>query len=173
MTRPAGHSIVDSLNLSLGYAERLLKGIEADRFARLSQPGGVIVQSNHPAFVYGHLAIYGPRMLSDLGQEAPAVPEQFQQSCSKDATCVDDPDGTVYPAMEEITEFFFENYRRVAEVLKNTSDDVLQQPNPLGGPMAEKFPTLGSMHNFYVGGHVMLHMGQVSAWRRMEGLGSA
>jgi hypothetical protein len=29
------------------------------------------------------------------------------------------------------------------------------------------------MINFYVGGHMMLHLGQLSAWRRMMGLGAA
>jgi len=29
------------------------------------------------------------------------------------------------------------------------------------------------MLNFYLGGHVMLHIGQMSAWRRMMGLGPA
>jgi hypothetical protein len=39
--------------------------------------------------------------------------------------------------------------------------------------MTERFPTLGSVHAFYCGGHIMMHLGQMSAWRRMMGLGSA
>ena len=46
-------------------------------------------------------------------------------------------------------------------------------PNPSGGRMTELFPTLGSMHAFYTGGHIMMHLGQISAWRRMQGLGAA
>lgn len=173
MSQPLGQTIADSLKLSLGYAERLLADVSAERFGRLSQPGGVVVQSNHPAFIYGHLSLYGPRMLADLNADPLPVPDAIQQVCSKDALCVDDPDGAVYPSMDIITEFFFLGYRRVTDVLPETPEDVFQQANPLGGPMAEKFPTLGSMHNFYVGGHVMLHLGQMSAWRRMEGLSAA
>ncbi len=173
MSRSLGLTIADSLQLSLGYAERLLTDVDASKFARLAAPGGQTVESNHPAFIYGHLSLYGPRILSNLGQEAPAVPDGFEAVFSKDATCVDDPDGSIYPAMGAVTEFFFDGYKAAMEALKSTSDDTFQQPNPLGGPMAEKFPTLGSMHNFYVGGHVMIHMGQMSAWRRMQGLGSA
>ena len=36
-----------------------------------------------------------------------------------------------------------------------------------------KFPTAGAMLGFYVGGHFMIHIGQMSAWRRAVGLGPA
>jgi hypothetical protein len=39
--------------------------------------------------------------------------------------------------------------------------------------MRELFPTIGSVQAFYCGGHMMMHLGQMSAWRRMEGLGTA
>jgi len=86
---------------------------------------------------------------------------------------VDDPENTIYPGMDAVTAFFFESYKAALAAIQATSDETFQQPNPLGGGMTERFPTLGSMHNFYIGGHVMLHIGQMSAWRRMQGLGSA
>lgn len=173
MSRSLGNVIADSLNLSLGYAERLLKDVPAGRAARHACPGGVPVESNHPAFVFGHLSLYAPRILTQLGLPAPAVPEGFEAAFSKDASCIDDSDGSIYPPMEQISAFFFEGYRAAAEALRNATDEVLQQPNPAGGRMAELFPTIGSMQNFYVGGHMMIHIGQISAWRRMEGLGPA
>jgi hypothetical protein len=173
MTRSFGNTVADSLTLSLGYAERLLKDVTAEQFGRFATADGKPVESNHGAFIYGHLALYAPRILTDLGQSAPAIPAGFQANFSKEAKCVDDADGALLPGMDEITTFFFEGYRAALEAIKNTDDATFQQPNPLGGVMAEKFPTLGSMHNFYVGGHIMIHMGQMSAWRRMLGLGSA
>ena len=47
---------------------------------------------------------------------------------------------------------------------------LLENPNER---MRAKFPTNGAMLAFYVGGHFMLHMGQLSAWRRAVGLGPA
>lgn len=173
MPRSLGNVIADSLQLSLGYAERLLADVTPDRFARHAAPSGTPVVSNHPAFIYGHLSLYGPRIQSQLGREVAEIPEPFQRLFSKDATCQDDPDGTLYPPMDDVREAFFSGYRGAMDVLRTVDDDTLQQPNPMGGPMAEKFPTLGSMHNFYVGGHLMLHLGQMSAWRRMSGLGPA
>lgn len=73
--------------------------------------------------------------------------------------------------METITKAFFEGYQAAMIVLRETPDAALQQGNPIEGRMANLFPSLGSLHNFYAGGHLMMHLGQVSAWRRMSGLG--
>ena len=174
MSRTLGNTIADSLELGLGYGERLLAGVTPENFGRFAAPGGQIVESNHPAFIYGHLSLYACRVVEQLGDDAAAiVPKpRFTEVFSKDAECLDDVDGTVYPAMSELTDAFFDGYRTALESLRKASDDVLQQPNPAGG-MAERFPTLASMHGFYVGGHLMIHMGQLSAWRRMAGLGRA
>lgn len=175
MSRSLGNLIADSLQLSLGYAERLLEGVRPERFARLAAPGGQIVESNHPSFVLGHLSLYAPRIIEQLGRDAAAVrpSEKFREVYSPDASCVDDPEGTIYPAMDAVTAAFFDGYRAALEALRAADDELLQQPNPLGGTMAERFPTLGSMQAFYVGGHAMIHLGQFSAWRRMEGLAPA
>ena len=175
MPRSMGNNIADSLELGLGYAERMLVGVTPQQFARLAAPGGARVESNHAAFVYGHLSLYPPQILAQLGEDPSdiAPPESFPEVFSKDATCQDDPDGSIYPEMQEITETFFSGYRCALDLFRTVDDELLQRPNPLGGGMSERFPVLASMHGFYVGGHLMLHLGQVSAWRRMWGLGPA
>jgi len=173
MTRSLGNVIADSLQLALGYAERLLRDVPASRFPRFAVVGGTTVESNHPAFVYGHLSLYAPRVLLQLEHPVPAVPDQFEVRFSKDARCVDDPDLDLYPAMDEIVSFFLEGHRMVSGALRSTPDEVLARPNPAEGRMKELFPTLGSVQAFYCSGHLMMHLGQVSAWRRMEGLGAA
>jgi hypothetical protein len=173
MPRSLGNVIADSLGLSLGYAERLLRGVPTDRFPRFAAPGGVIVTSNHPAFIYGHLSLYAPKILHQIGHPAPAVPEHFEVRFSKDATCVDDPDLDLYPPLQEVVEFFQEGHRMVSAALRSTPDDVFQQPNPAEGRMRDLFPTIGSVQAFYCGGHMMMHLGQMSAWRRMEGMPAA
>lgn len=175
MSRSLGDTIADSLRLSQSYAERLLTDVPADRFGRFAEPGGQTVISNHPAFIYGHLSLYAPQIVQQLDCDNSSIStsDHYTEIFSKNATCQDDVDGTIYPSKEEITSAFSQGYALVLECLENTSDDILQQPNPLGGTFAEKFPTVGSMHAFYVGGHMMIHLGQMSAWRRMMGLGSA
>jgi hypothetical protein len=173
MTRSLGNIIADSLSVSLGYGERLLAGLSADRFARFASPGGVVVASNHPAFIYGHLSLYAPKVLLQIGHPAPPVPEHFEVMFSKDAVCRDDADGDLYPAMDEVLAFYREGYRMVTGALRSTPNATFEQPNPAAGRMRELFPTIGSVQTFYCGGHMMMHLGQASAWRRMEGLAAA
>lgn len=173
MARSIGNLIADSLQLSLGYAERLLKNVPAERAGRFATPGGVIVESNHPSFIYGHLSLYAPKILRQIGHPAPTVPDGFELAFSKDAKCVDDADGDLYPPLDEIVSFFLEGHRMTMGALRSTPDAAFDQQNPAEGRMRELFPTIGSVQAFYCGGHMMMHLGQMSAWRRMEGLGAA
>ena len=175
MSRTLGNTIADSLGLSLTYAKRMLTGVTPLVCGKMARPGNQLVDSNHPAFVYGHLSLYASRIVEQLGGDASGIrpSERFQQLFSKDAKCQDDPQGTIYPPMDEITDFFFRAYEAALTALRAAPDDALQQPNPAGGRMTELFPTIGSQQAFYVGGHIMMHLGQVSAWRRMQGLGAA
>jgi hypothetical protein len=175
MARSIGNLIADSLQVGLAHAEKLLHGVTPEMFARFGRPGGCVVESNHAAFVLGHLSLYAPRIVAHLGGDAASIapPPHFPALFSKDARCQDDPDGTLYPPMAEVREAFFRGYRAALLALRGADDDLFQQPNPQGGRLAELFPTLGSMHVYYVGGHLMGHLGQMSAWRRMHGLGPA
>ena len=101
-----------------------------------------------------------------------APSDQFNELFSKDAKCQDDPAGSIYPAMDLITSVTLDGYRAAADALDVADDGVFTTENPNEG-MRSRFPTNGSMLAFYVGGHFMLHMGQMSAWRRANGLGPA
>lgn len=166
--------IAASARLGLGYAERLLSDVTDEQFARYANIGDTTVESNHPAFIYGHLSLYAPRVIAQLGGDASelAPSAKFIELFSKDAKCVDDTDGTIYPPMDEVTSALLGGYRAAADALEAVEDDAFTLENPTEA-MRAKFPTVGAMHAFYVGGHFMLHMGQMSAWRRMMGLGPA
>jgi hypothetical protein len=175
MAETIGTIIAASCSLGVKYAERLLKDVPASDFARLARPGGECVASNHGAFVLGHLSLYAPRIVEQLGGDASAIrpPAEFEPLFAKDAVCRDDPDGTIYPPCEVITTAFFRSYQAAIETLRAARDESLLEPNPTTGTLRDLFPTKGAMHAFYVGGHLMLHLGQMSAWRRMMGLGPA
>lgn len=169
-----GPMIAASAELGLGYGARLLKDIKSENFARFAKVGDTVIESNHPAFIYGHLSLYACRIIKELGcdpsEHLPS--DKFNEVFSKDAKCVDDPDGSIYPSMDEITKKFFAGYEAAVEALKGVDDAVLCEENP-NEAMRKRFATKGAMHGFYVGGHVMMHMGQLSAWRRAAGLGAA
>ena len=166
--------LVRSGRVSVGFGEQALKGITPQLFARKPSPGGKTIDTNHPAFVYGHLATYPARWLPLLGldpQIAP-TPAGFDELFGAGKECRDDPVGTVYPPMNVITEAFFHGHRAALEAMGSLDDAVLRGPNPREGRMKEMFPTLGGMMMFYLTSHMMMHLGQVSAWRRCFGLGS-
>jgi len=150
----------------------LLEGIEAGRFARLIQADGRPVASNHPAYAYGHLSIYPTRICSMLGIEgAPGNPSGFEELFEMGSECRDDPDGAIYPPMDAITSHYLNGHESLLSAIGELDDAMLDRPNPREGRLREMFPTVGSMVAFLVGPHAMAHLGQVSAWRRFEGLG--
>ncbi len=158
-------------------AERLLVGIPADTFARFARPGGVVVQSNHPAFVFGHLALYPGKAATALAavgvtaaRSIPAAPDGWDALFKNGAPCVDDATGTTYPPMRTITDYFYASYNAAIAVIAEATDAQLGAPNPTEGPMRERFPIVGGMLAFYLSGHAQNHFGQLSAWRRMMGL---
>lgn len=154
------------------YAHRLLKNLPAERCGRFSSPGGQSVQANHPTFTIGHLCLYPQRVLEFLGQDPqPAQPpETYDALFSKTAKCQDDTDGTLYPPISEVVEFFDKSYALAITAIRNATEEQLSAENPIDNPMKSICPTLGSLLTFYLTSHVMTHLGQLSTWRRMEGL---
>ena len=170
---PFAETLVRGGRISLGLADRLLADIKPETFARKPRFGGTVVNTNHPAFVFGHLALYPARWLSDAGLDPkPAVTPVGFQVFAAGQECRDDEAGTIYPPMKEIVETFKRVHTAALDQLGTLSDDKLRAPNPREGRIREMFPTLDGVLMFYVTSHMMMHLGQVSAWRRCFGLGS-
>lgn len=166
--------IVAAGKVSRGYADRLLAGIPAQQFARKPIVGGTTIHTNHPAWVYGHLATYPAKMAAMVGMDASRViaPAGFEEIFKDGTECKDDPTGTIYPAMPAITAAFFQTHDALYETLGGIDDAKLLAETPDEKARA-RFPRTGSRLLFMVNNHVMMHMGQVSAWRRCVGLGPA
>ncbi len=161
-------SILPTAKLTRGYAESILKNVKPADFARL--PNGV--QTNHPAWVYGHLSIYPDMLLEMLDRKDLAKPDaRFNDLFGNGKPCKDDPSGSIYPAMEAITARYFERTDAAIKALAEADDARLTKA--LTDDWAKSFPTVGSRFDFLLGGHSMMHLGQISAWRRMMGLPSA
>ena len=68
-----GPMIAASARLGLVYAERLLKDVTAEQFARYAIIGDTVIESNHPAFIYGHLSLYAGNVIKGVGGDAERV----------------------------------------------------------------------------------------------------
>ncbi|MFO0839895.1 MAG: DinB family protein [Phycisphaerae bacterium] len=157
----------------MAYAERLLSGIRAEDAPRFARPGGLQVISNHPTFVFGHLSLYPAKVLEHLRLPAgaAAIPAGWEAVFKAGVQCQDDPQQRIYPAFETVSQFFFASMKHALAALAEATDATLAAPNNAPEQrMRERFPMLGGMLGFYISGHTQMHLGQVSAWRRMMGL---
>lgn len=174
MSHHIGPVIAASGRLGLGYADRLTRGIKDEQYARFAPAGNSVIESNHPAFILGHLSLYPERIVAALGGDAAEVtpPANYESLFSFQAKCQHDPERRIYPPLEEVLEVMKRGYQQAVAALESADDQLLLQENE-NERMRERFATQGAMFAFYVGGHFMMHMGQLSAWRRMMGLGAA
>ena len=170
-----GSIIAPGAKLGLMYAERLLAEVTGANYARFAQPGGVVVKSNHPAFILGHLSLYPVRIMQNLNlpDGATAVPPGYEALFKFGVECQDDPDGKIYPPLAELKTQFFEGHKAAIAAVESAADEAFDGPNPAEGRLRELFPTIGTALNFYLIGHVQVHLGQFSAWRRAMGLPAA
>lgn len=162
--------LMPTLERTIGLAQGMVAGIPADRFARC--PDGHPTM-NHPAFIMGHLAIYPDRVFQLSGRPDLALPKDgFEDLFSPKARNQDDPNASIYPAMDEIMGYFNERHEALTSYFPGITDAQMTSEMPDEG-FRKSFPTLGSGLSFLIGPHNMLHLGQLSAWRRVEGLGPA
>ena len=128
-----GPMIAASAKLGLGYAERLLKDVRPEQFGDL-RDARAAVESNHPAFIYGHLSLYAPRIISELGGNLGTLEpsDTFNQLFSKDAKCIDDTDGTIYPSMDEILTAFRQGHEAAVKN-EQAEDSIFLKDNPNDG----------------------------------------
>lgn len=169
-----GSIIAAGAKLGLGYAEQLFTGVTQENYARFARPGGVVVQSNHVGFVLGHLSLYPSRVMQGLGLPlgAAAMPAGYEPLFSNGAQCQDDTSGGIYPPLDELKSRFVESYRVAIAAAEAAADEAFDAPNP-GEALRKLLPTMGAVINFYLIGHVQVHLGQFSAWRRAAGLPAA
>lgn len=161
---PLAQATLDVLGLVMNYARKLAEDIPAEKFGHMPHP-----TMNHPAFCYGHLSLYPNYLLEMLGRKDLIVEKEgWHDLFEAPAPCVEQ-DGR-YPSKDEILEFFNDRHEVIAAVLREVREDVLDEPHD--GYFKGKIATNGGVVNFTLTSHTMMHLGQVSAWRRAVDLPS-
>ncbi len=161
-----GEALMAPAKMSLGYADGLCKDIPAAKFGHMPHP-----KMNHPAFNMGHLSLYPNRLMQMLGLDRHVKEKAGWDLLFKAGVeCVEN-DGR-YPSKDEIVEFYMDRYKTVIELLPSVGDDVFTRENPAEGRFKEMLPSVGNVAIFMLTSHPMMHLGQISAWRRAMGMGS-
>jgi hypothetical protein len=143
------------------YARTLVGDIADDRMAEQPLPG-----VNHPAWILGHLAFSADRARGLLGaaRELPAAWTPLFGPGSKPSATRSD-----YPAREELLRAVEDGFERLRRQAAAATPEQLAQPstNPY---TKEALPTIQDGVAFLLTGHLGVHLGQLSTWRRMTGL---
>ena len=147
--------------LLMQYCRTLLADIPDGRMAEQPVPG-----VNHPAWVLGHLALTADGTLEKLGGQK-ALPASWGAlfgAGSKPSDARGD-----YPPKDELLRAFEQSYQQLRQKAATAGPEQLSQPT--ANPRAkETLPTMREVVAFLLTGHLGVHLGQLSSWRRMIGL---
>jgi hypothetical protein len=160
----------------VGYAEKLGSDVKQEIFAtkpRFRDAGKeVVIDCNHPAFVFGHLALYPARLMGFLSLDASkvTVPAHWSDILKAGVECKDDPEGTIYPKKDEVMAAFSKGYSALFDAMASLDDSIMSMPHPDEKIRANFFPTNGAAMVFMATSHVLMHAGQISTWRRCFGM---
>jgi hypothetical protein len=140
------------------YCQMLIKDVADERMAE--QP---VAGVNHPAWILGHLAL-----VADGALGAPkALPAEWAKlfgAGSKPSAVRGD-----YPSKDELLRALEQSYQRMRENAASATTEQLAKPTT-NLRAKEALPTAKEMVAFVMTGHVGVHLGQLSSWRRMIGL---
>src|SRR5262245_30845321 len=143
------------------YCRMLVGDIADERMAEQPLPS-----VNHPAWVLGHLAFSADRAGGLLGaaKELPAawVP-LFGPGSTPSAS------RSAYPSKDELLRAVEQGFGRLRQRAAAATPEQLAQPttNP---HTKDALPTVKDGVAFLLTGHLGVHLGQLSSWRRMIGL---
>jgi DinB superfamily len=145
----------------LQYCRMLVGDVADERLAEQPLPG-----VNHPAWVLGHLTFSADRAAGLLGaeKELPAEWTTRFGPGSKPA-----PSRSDYPGKDELLRAVEQGFERLRRLAGAATAEQLGRPstNPY---TKDALPTVREAVAFLLTGHLGVHLGQLSAWRRMTGL---
>lgn len=154
--------LLHTWNLNLGYAKRLVADLPDDAMALQPAPG-----MNHAAWVLGHLACTADMLGAMIG--LPAV-------CPADWVALFDwnsspsNDASQYPPKAALLQALEDAHAGIAAALPDIPPARWTETTPLEA-IRGFLPTMGDCFVFVMAAHENMHLGQLSAWRRVQGMG--
>ncbi len=123
--------------------------------------------ANHPAWVLSHLNVYLPIIGAIIKGEEFEDPKGHQFGMNSKPQSTRD----VYASNEELVQAFVDGHEQVAELLGNADDSVFANEIKLER-WKKVMPVAGIALPYLMFNHENGHLGQISAWRRVQGLPS-
>ena len=154
-------TVMHSYRFSVGFLKSLLEGIDDDKRAYQPNPG-----MNHPAWIVGHL-VSTMEFAAKLAGTVYQAPAGWNELFGMSSTPVDD--AAKYPTLAVLVAELDKSVEAVAPALDTISDESLAAQMPDEG-FRKMMPTVGDGLTFVLNGHIAMHVGQLSAWRRACGM---
>ena len=156
--------VLRAASANVEYAKRLVADIPDDKMA--AQP---VEGMNHAAWVLGHLAYVFDSMIG-VWDEKPVMSAEWKELFNLSSKPL--PDRAKYPSKAALFEAYEKAYQRIVDKVKAASPESLARdfPNPR---LRATLPTVGMAMVHILTSHQGIHLGQLSAWRRAQGLPSA
>jgi hypothetical protein len=146
----------------LGFAKKAMADVDESKMNHQPHP-----RMNTPAWVIGHLCVVADYAARMLGQPM-TCPKDWHQSYGMGS---DPAKPAVTPTKAELLACLEAQHARVDEVVSRATEEQLAAPHSVE-VLQKAFPTVGDVLLNVMTAHPMLHLGQLSAWRRIMGLGS-
>ena len=123
--------------------------------------------ANHPAWVLSHLNVYIPIIESLIQGKAFDDPKGHQFGMQSKP----ESDASIYAARQQLIEEYVAGHQRVTSLLKDAGAASLEQ-DVLLERWKPVMPKTGIALLYLMLNHENVHLGQVSAWRRIQGMPS-
>ncbi|MFG0275448.1 MAG: DinB family protein [Phycisphaerales bacterium] len=129
------------------------------------QPGGL---TNHPAWVFGHLAYAMDNLTRLLGVDVPRDEAWYAPFVGGSTPTAE---RSAYPSRDELLEAFSDSCSRLRRAVRAGGEAMLERPVE-DEQIRAYFPTLGRWATHVLLAEGAFHTGQLSAWRRAQGMPS-
>ena len=153
--------LLHTWNLNLGYAKRLVADIADDQMA--FQPAA---HMNHPAWVLGHLACTADYLGAIVGAK-PVCPPEWTSLFDWNSSPASD--ASRYPIKAVLLKALEDGHAGIAAAMPSIPESRWTEPQPIE-EVRGFLPTLGDSFVFVMAAHENMHLGQLSAWRRVQGM---
>lgn len=154
-------TVLHSYHEGIGFLKILLDGIDSDKLTHQPKPG-----MNHPVWIVGHL-VESMTFLALMAGGSYQSPQGWSKLFGMKSKPVDD--ASVYPAMPELLAELDKAIAALEPGLSRIGADALAAQTPDEG-FRQMMPTIGEGLTFMLTGHLWMHVGQLSAWRRACGM---
>ena len=153
-------------NNNLDYGQRLIADL-SDEQMTMQPAGHGLAPANHAAWVFSHLNTYLPIIAALIDGSPFDDPKDAPFGMNSKPV----NDAGVYESKQDLLRAFVNGHQHVSELLDNATIDVFDRPIPLER-WKSRMPTVGVALPYLMLNHENLHLGQLSCWRRVQGMPS-